>query len=118
MDGSRARGDCVGKDVLHVFMRYFSLKRASRSMLKQVLFYCFFIGFSVFWAREGLEVGPQLRAKLEVVLGGVLERCWTDVGRVLGIKLESSWPQDGPRWRQDGPSRPQDGARWRQDGAR
>ena len=66
----------------------------------------FFIGFSLvfslFWAREGLQVGPQLRAKLEVVLGGVLDRCWEVFGR-------PRWRQEGPRWLPVGPKTAQDG---------
>ena len=62
----------------------------------RIFFIVFSLVFSLFWAREGLEVGPQLGAKLEVVLGGVLERCWEVFGRLR-------WLQDGSRWLSVGP---------------
>ena len=88
--------------MFHTCCRDFSLQRASRSMLKQVFFISFSLVFLVFRVREGLEVGPQLRAKLEVVLGGVLERCWEVFGRLR-------WLQDGSRWLSVGPKTGQDG---------
>ena len=58
--------------------------------------------FSLFWAREGLQVGPQLGAMLDLVLGSILDRCWEVFGR-------PRWRQDGPRWLQVGPKTAQDG---------
>ena len=50
------------------------LKRASRSRTKTGFFFMgFSLRFPLFLVLERLQVGLQLRAKLEVVLGGVLE---------------------------------------------
>ena len=74
------------------------LQRASRSYaksgsktLKKTL------RFPLFLVPEGLQVGPQLRAKLEVVLGGVLERCWEVFGRFLEAKMTPRRSKTAPR---------------------
>ena len=38
-------------------------------------------------------------AKLEFVLGSMLELCWEVFGCQVGAKMAPSWPQDGSRWR-------------------
>ena len=38
-------------------------------------------------------------AKLELILGPMLEPCWEVFGGQVGAKMASSWPQDGSRWR-------------------
>ena len=38
-------------------------------------------------------------AKLELILGPMLEPCWEVFGGQVGAKMASSWLQDGSRWR-------------------
>ena len=83
--------------MFHTCCRDFSLQRASRSMLKQVFFCGFSLVFSVFRVREGLQVGPQLGAMLEVVLGGALEPCWEVFGRFLEAKMPPRRSKLAPR---------------------
>ena len=61
------------------------MKRASRSLTKTV-----FLRFPQFLAREGFQVEVYVGPMLELVLGAVLERSWSDLGRFLG-------GQDGPK---------------------
>ena len=80
----------------------FSLKRASRSMLKQVFFYWFFITFSTIvgprrppsWTSTWSYVGPRLGIDLGSMLGGF----WEAKMAPRRPKMAPSWPQDGPRW--------------------
>ena len=50
----------------------------------------FSLRFPLFLAREGFQVEVYVGPMLELVLGGVLERSWSDLGRFLG-------GQDGPK---------------------
>ena len=52
--------------------------------------------------------GLKLRFMLDIVLEGVLEASWSDIGTVLGGQ---DAPQDVPRWHKTAPRRPQDGQR-------
>ena len=52
---------------------------------------------------------------LELVLEGILEASWNDLGKVLGGQDAS---QDAPRRRQDGPRRRQDAPKTVKDGSR
>ena len=61
------------ESMLHTCCRDFFLATRFPFYVKADFFFVFSLFFSVFGAREGLQVGPQLGAKLEVVLGGVLE---------------------------------------------
>ena len=55
----------------------------------------FSLRFPLFWAREGFQVEVYVGPMLELVLGGVLEASWSDLGRFLG-------GQDAPKTSQDG----------------
>ena len=86
--------------------------RAVTACIKQLIFFIGFpLRFPLFLVPEGLQVGPQLRAKLEVVLRGVLELSWEGLGRPRRA-------QDGPRRRQDGPRRRQAATRCREHAPR
>ena len=54
--------------------------------------------------------GLKLGSMLDLVLGGVLEASWSDLGRFFG-------GQDGAKLAQDGGKTAQDGAKTAQDGA-
>ena len=45
----------------------------------------------------------KLRSMLDLVLGGVLEACWSDLGRLLGGQDAPKMAQDGAKMRQDAP---------------
>ena len=64
-----------------------------------------FPGFSRFERSQDESV-------MDLVLGGVLEASWSDVGRLLGGQ---DGAQDGPRWRQDAPRCAQDAPRSAQE---
>ena len=87
------------------------LKRASRSLTKTGFFYGFSLRFPLFLAREGLQVEVYVGPMLELVLGGVLEASWSDLGRFFG-------GHDGAKLAQDGGKTAQDGAKTAQDGAK
>ena len=52
---------------------------------------------------KGSQVGAYVEvyvgAKLELILGPMLEPCWEVFGGQVGAKMASSWLQDGSRWR-------------------
>ena len=64
--------------------------------------------YKVFLVPEGLQVGLQLRAKLEVVLGGVLVACWSDLGMLSGGQNAPKMAQDGAKMRPRRPKTAQD----------
>ena len=53
---------------------------------------------------------------LDLVLGGVLEESWSDLGRLLGSQDAPKMAQDGAKTAQDGAKMVQDGAKIGQDG--
>ena len=55
---------------------------------------------------------------LDLILGGVLEASWSDLGRVLGGQDAPKMSQDGAKTAQDGAKTVQDGAKMRQVGAK
>ena len=63
--------------------------------------------YKVFWSAKA----SKLRSMLDLVLGGVLEASWSDLGRLLG-------GQDAPKMAQDGAKTAQDGAKMARDGAK
>ena len=60
-------------------------------------------------------MGSKLDLKLDLVLGGILEASWSDLGRVLGGQ---DAPQDAPGRRQDGPRRRQEAPKSAKDGSK
>ena len=56
-----------------------------------------------------------MKSMLELVLEGILEASWNDLGKVLGGQDAS---QDAPRRRQDGPRRRQDAPKTVKDGSK
>ena len=74
-----------------------------------------FPGFSRFERSQDESV-------MDLVLGGVLEASWSDVGRLLGgqdgAQDAPKTPQDAPRGPQDRPNTPQEAAMTRQDAAK
>ena len=61
---------------------------------------------------------PKIGSMLDLVLGGVLEVSWSDLGRVLGGQDAPKMAQDGAKTVQDGAKMAQDGAKTAQDGAK
>ena len=55
---------------------------------------------------------------LDLVLGGVLEASWSDLGRLLGGQDAPKMAQDGAKTASDGAKMAQDGAKMAQDGAK
>ena len=55
---------------------------------------------------------------LDLVLGGVLEASWSDLGRLFGGQDAPKMAQDGAKTAQDGAKMAQDGAKMAQDGAK
>ena len=64
----------------------------------------FIRGFPLKVVPEICKRGAKLRSMLDLVLGGVLEASWSDLGRVFG-------GQDAPKTAQDGAKTAQDGAK-------
>ena len=63
-----------------------------------------FPGFSRFERSQDESV-------MDLVLGGVLEASWSDLGRLLGGQDAPKMAQDGQKWRQDSAKIGEDGAR-------
>ena len=101
---------------------YFLLKRGGGYAALLRFGYLYFRWlFLVVRSHGGSQDGPQHRPKLDLVLGGVYEVSWNDLGRLRWPKMAqdgakmaqdapkmATWPQRGPSCR---PSRPQDGPR-------
>ena len=66
-----------GKAIWNVYIDSLFLNALPVPMLATVFLYCFFLRFfQVFWPQGGLKMDPQHGPKLDLVLGGVLERFW------------------------------------------
>ena len=88
----------------------------------------FSLRFPLFLAREGFQVEVYVGPMLELVLGGVLERSWGDLGRFLGGLPDAfrtafrfqRRPKTSPRWFLDTSQtvQVQDGARTAQGAAK
>ena len=96
-------GICLDFKVVHACSQAFQLKRASRSLAK-----------TGFFDSER----SQDDSMLDLVLGGVLEASWSDLGRFLGGQDAPKMAQDGAKTAQDGAKMAQDGAKMAQDGAK
>ena len=73
-------GICLDFKVFHACSQAFQLKRASRSLAKTGFFIAFSLVFIGFFDSER----SQDDSMLDLVLGGVLEASWSDLGRLLG----------------------------------
>ena len=72
-------GICLDFKVFHACSQAFQLKRASRSLAKTGFFIVFSLVFIGFFDSER----SQDDSMLDLVLGGVLEASWSDLGRLL-----------------------------------
>ena len=61
--------------------------------------------------------GLKLRSMLGLILGGVLEASWSDLGRFLGGQDAPKTAQDGAKTGQGGAKTPENRAKMLQDGA-
>ena len=66
-------------------------------------------------AREGFQVEVYVGPMLELVLGGVLEAFWSDLGKFLGGQDGPKTPTKRPKTPQDAPRRDHDGPRLPRD---
>ena len=79
-----------------------SLNALPVRLLRHVFFSVFSLRFPLFLAREGFQVEVYVGPMLELVLGGVLEASWKDLGKVLGGQDSPKTSQDCPKTGQVG----------------
>ena len=67
--------------------------------IKTLIFHWFFHYFrNPKGSQVEVYVEVYVGAKLELVLGSMLDRFWEVFGGQDGPKMAPSWPQDGSRW--------------------
>ena len=95
-----------------------SVLAARRTRCYTVSYTFVFGGFSLVFKGFFDSERSQDDSMLDLVLGGVLEASWTEVGRVLSGQDAPKMAQDGAKTAQDGAKIAHDGAKTAQDGAK